>query len=136
MADDPEIDVRSYLNTQVASLTEGTNLFSGSVDESTAPNDVVFVQSVGGPPPLMTMGETGELRVALVNVFVRNRDWKTGRDLAKEILNAFNGLDAGPSGYEHTNVQVSFPTDLGRDDAGRAIFSVTVRLRWNKDTST
>lgn len=134
MAGDPAIDIQTYLDSTIASLTAGTNLFTGSPSETGSGADAVFVVPLSGPPPEgRSMGETNELRVALVNIFIRNQGWKTGRDLAKEIHDSFNGLDAGPSGYEHIDTRQSFPGDIGRDDSGRWWFSTTVRLRWNED---
>jgi len=138
----PAADTASFLAANIASLTAGTNLFVGQPRESPSstgaqarlPVDAVFVAPVGGPTPLRSSGETAEFRIALVNVFVRNQDWKAGWDLAQSVLDAFNGLSGVPSGYQDADVQQSAPADFGQDNKGRFLFSVTVRLRWNQVT--
>jgi len=132
----PAVDVATFLAANLAGLSSGVNLFVGQPRESPAgiPPDAAFVVPVGGPTPVRSSGETSEFRVALVNVFVRNQDWKGGWDLAQSVLDAFNGLGGVPAGYADADARQSAPADFGQDDKGRSLFSVTARLRWNQAT--
>ena len=132
----PAPDTVNFLAAQVGSLVAGTNIFVGQMRESPGaiPENAVFVPPLGGPVPIRSSGETGEFRVALVNIFVRNKAYQAGHVLAQSVLDAFNGLTGVPSGYDDADARQSAPADIGQDDKGRFMFSVTARLRWNQVT--
>ncbi len=118
----PATDLATEIAAQVASLTLVTNLFAGTIraSDSNIPRDSVFVWGSGGLPPLRTMSDPDEIRVALVHVRVRSAKYASGSDLAHSIMNLLRGDDIAT--YLEVTSATSEPAGLGEDPDGNHYF--------------
>lgn len=120
MATTPDADVASTLDTALATLTAGTNLFYCPPIGPDAvglgiPVKCVFVWSSGGAPPEpFVSGGTGtERRYSAVSIRVRSArdDYAGGLTLARSVRDAIHR--ASISGYITVSVRESDPIWLG-----------------------
>lgn len=130
---DPANDLADHLDTNVGSLTKGTNLFQGpeTTERETAPLIPVqsaFVMEVGGPPPSDAFGASqSSLYFSQVQVLVRAKTFQAGRALVRSCLSATHL--ANISGYFDTRVLQSEPSYLGQTDDDLHRWSFTAELR-------
>lgn len=125
MTHNPAKDIRDLLDGDSAlGLTTGTDLFLGQQRAIGAqiPADAVFVAGNSGLPPIRTMGETEEIRRALVTVRVRWSSFGAGDQKVRDIMNF---LQAEPILTYLSNVLLteSEPLPLGEDDQGNHMWS-------------
>jgi hypothetical protein len=130
----PGADVVTRLNSAVAALTSGTNLFEGPVrpPRATVPATAVFVLATGGPPPEPYLGQGIDWRVSNVQATVRGEvgaGFAAGQTLARSVLDAIQR--GGLSGYVRVLVVESEPTYLGQDENGHYLWTVNARLGWD-----
>ena len=135
----PEMDVATYLSTAGLGLMLGTNLYTGAVlpanvdgHQGNVPGLSVFVNSVGGPPPLPYMGPAataGSLYSHGIQVRVRGYPdaQAAGLVLARQVRNALHR--ATIPGYLFCLVKESQPLYLGVDANNRHQWSINVDLR-------
>jgi hypothetical protein len=131
MSHEPEIDVASYLNAAVSSLTSSTNLFAGSVfDESDiVPAKSVFVLLTGSPEPIAYAGTTTKAEHrSHIQIIVRGgkTDYEETRDLGKSVHEAlrFQKLP----GYIECRPLQSGPAYIGLDKNRHHIVSLNYEL--------
>ncbi len=118
----PATDLATEIAAQVASLILPATLVARTIraHDSNIPRDSVFVWGSGGLPPLRTMGDPDEIRVALVHVRVRSAKYASGSDLAHSIMNLLRGDDI--STYLEAISATSEPAYLGDDPDGNHYF--------------
>ena len=128
----PATDLATEIASQVASLTLGTNLFHSMIRaaDSNVPRDSVFVWGSGGLPPLRTMGDSDEIRMALVIVRVRSAKYADGSVLARSIMNLLRGDDV--STYLEVKTASSEPSALGEDSDGNHFFGIEFLLTYQE----
>lgn len=131
----PDQDVVSFLNTNVASLTTGTNLFYGPVrpPDNYVPSEAVFCLKTGGFPPEAVLGKSLENHIKSVQIRVRGdkMDYSSGQTLADSIRDAFLGA-TNVTGYFDTRLMQTEPNYLGVDQDGHHEWSINVQL-WVKE---
>ena len=117
-------DLGGYLDTQLAALTAGTNLFYGLLPET--PNVCVSLYENAGAPPNFTMGSNNlpQLERPQLQVFVRHTSYSTGRDLADSVyrvLTQISNATINSNSYLRVEAISSFSV-LQRDDSRRVLF--------------
>jgi len=129
----PDADVAGYLDTNLAALTLGTNLFQGkerAQRDGVIPHEAVFVLAAGGPrPEAYLLGGAGpELRYPGVQLITRSnpREFATGQTLARSVRDAVH--HAPISGYTDAAVAETEPLYLGEDEDGRHRWSSNLEL--------
>lgn len=123
-------EVATYLNTNVAALTLGTNLFIGRMLET--PDICVALHESAAGAPLEALGGDGTpiLERPRVQVHVRNTTYSAGRTMAQDIW-ASLVLIAGDtlSGTLYLRAQpIDSPTFLLRDENDRVVFNMNFEL--------
>lgn len=76
-------DLAGHLNTQIAALTLGTNLFVAS--EPSTPTDVVTVYDTGGSPIYQDLSGNNFSSRYTIQVRVRNASYTSGYALAESV---------------------------------------------------
>jgi len=114
-------DVADYLQAQGVG-TVATNIFSGYLPES--PDACIAVLDTGGPQPDAYL----PTRSPTFQVFIRDIDYPTGKAKldsvrAKLHQNANVALVSGQT-YFYYILAISEGGHVGRDDAGRDLFSI------------
>ncbi len=137
----PDSAVQTRLNSQVAALTTGTNLFTGperkADPDNAMPHKAVFCLRTGGRAPQEYIGQTvSTFRYSWVQVVIRGDvdDWSTGQTLTDDCWDALQG--AGPSemsGYVACVIRQSQPAFWGFDDNEHPRWSFTAEL-WHGGT--
>ncbi len=117
------VDLATYLDTQLASLSLGTNLFVGRLPDS--PDTCVALYEYGGITPTSTFGtNTASLDNPRVQVTVRDAAYANAESLIRSIwtqLEAVANETLSGTFYQRvTAVQSPFP--LERDTADRILF--------------
>jgi hypothetical protein len=119
------VDIGTYLDTQLASLTLGTNLFLGRLPDS--PDKCVALLEYGGSTPISTLGSDAMPRMEMPRIQVLSRDvaYSDARALAISVWQVIEGiLNETLSGtlYQRVSaVQSAFP--LERDSVQRVLFA-------------
>lgn len=135
MATTPDIDVATYLGTQLGTLTLGTNLFCGPVrghdtPDSGIPDQAVFVLASGGPAPGAFLGNSasGEQRFTSLSIRVRSapNGFQSGQTLARSVRDTLH--HAAVSGYLDVAVRESDPAYLGVTEKAQHEWSIGVNL--------
>ena len=128
----PAEDLATEIATQVGSLTLGTNIFHSSIRApgKSIPKDSVFVWGDSGRPPLRTMGDSEEIRTAVVHVRVRDPKFKTGSDLAHSIMDLLRGDDV--STYLEVKVAISEPRSMGQDSDGNHLLGMEYLMTYQE----
>jgi len=127
--------ITQYIETQIASLTVGTNLFAGEGDDTNRPDICVFIlESVPG----IENYYVPTLSVKPIQVIVRDTAYQSARDTAWEIYDLFYGkyntnvslpaVTTGEDSYVAISTTGSEPFSLGRDAESRYTFSVNLTL--------
>ena len=136
MATTPDADVRDHLDTNVAALTTGTNLFNSKLRAvgDGIPVEAVFCMASGGPPPeaYLQGGVGDEARFSAVSCFIRseNRDFSGGQDLARTVRDALHHQDI--SGYHDVRASETEPIYVGEDDDGNHNWTANFEL-WHEE---
>jgi hypothetical protein len=136
MALPPDEAVASVIDTALASLTLGTNLFQGPVrpPSSSVPHKAVFCLATGGPAPLMhTQGNNGpDVKRASVQVRIRGdvNSFAAGQTLARSVWTALQR--ATFAGYMSIACRESEPVYLGVDNTEHHEWSVNVET-WREE---
>ena len=118
-------DIATYLDTQLASLTVGTNLFAGVLPET--PQTAVALFESTSMPPMETHG-TGTRPVIerpRLQVIVRSSDYAGARSLADdvwEVLQAVSGQTFSGTRYLRI-ASIDSPQFLDRDSQQRPRFT-------------
>jgi hypothetical protein len=116
-------DVATYLDTQVASLTLGTNLFMGNMPDTPVESVAMYEYTAG--PPIETLGGADTaMETPRVQVIVRSSDYATGRALIESIWKALrNVANTTLSGTRYQRIAaVDSPTFMQRDANYRPMF--------------
>lgn len=113
-------DISKDIDTQISSLTLGTNLFKGFMPET--PDNCVAVMDTGGAEPDKDI-PTGS---PTFQILVRNTDYKIGSDLINTIADLFHRRMNETIGttYYYSIFLMGEAGCLGRDAKGRDEFSV------------
>lgn len=133
MPANPDVDVAGELNTQLGTLTLGTNLFIGKLPEKgdNIPSTCVGCLLTGGelPLPYAGGGTTAEVRSG-VQVIVRgaNDGYEAGRTLAKSIYDTLNFAIDTMTTYIEVRCDQAEPIYLGQDSARHHLWSINVTL--------
>ena len=117
------------------SLVKNTNLFAGEVKDISGlvPDFAIFCRGLGGASADRVFQLTYEVAKPQVAVYVRSN--ANAPQAAKEKMQAiYNRLKTTiPTGYMDCRCLQSEPQNLGEDDKGRYIFTMTFEC-WRKDT--
>jgi hypothetical protein len=121
-------DVVSFLSTNVAGISKGTNLFQGPPrgPNNRFPKLSVFVQSLPGEEPVRTMQEVSEHRFANVSIIVRWKQFAAGDTLTRLIQDTLQA--ASISGYLDVVALQSEPSFIGEDAENNFIWSMGYQL--------
>lgn len=132
MSHTPARDIVDYLNTNVAALTKGTNLFPTTILPAVGqvPINAVFAFGIGGAGPGRSMGEVSEFRTPIVNVRVRNASFNSGDIVTRAIMDALQA--ASISGYLDVVALDSEPLANGQDDDGRYLWTQSFLMRYKE----
>jgi hypothetical protein len=118
-------DLGGYLDTQLQTLTLGTNFFYGLMPETVA--NVVAIYANGGAPPNFTMGSNHlpRLERPQLQSLVRNTSYATGESLAISVYQTLTQItNQSINGTTYLRVEaLSMPALLERDANKRAIFT-------------
>lgn len=118
-------DLGGYLDTNLASVTLGTNLFYSLMPE-TIPNCVTIYENAGAPPNF-TMGSNNlpQLERPQLQFLLRNTSYSTGRALAEDIYRVFTAItNQTINGNLYLRVEaLSVPAVLERDSNNRILFT-------------
>ena len=132
----PDEDIAAKLDTELASLTIGTNLFTGPMrpTSSMVPQRCVFMYCLPGGNIMNYCNggaRTPQLYLSTVRVVARSNasGYDDGRDLARSIRDAIH--DNPPSGYIMTRIRNSEPDYHGVDDTGSHIFSYDIDVMYS-----
>jgi len=117
------VDIATYLDSQQASLTLGTNLFLGRMPDS--PDTCVALYEYGGSAPDNTMG-TGlpVLQNPSVQINVRAALYATAESLINSCWGTLEGIiNTSLSGTRYNRMTaIQSPFVLERDSQDRVIF--------------
>ena len=117
------LDVATYLDTQVASLTLGTNLFMGNMPD--APIESVAMYEYTSGPPVETLGGADTaMETPRLQIIVRSGDYAAGRDLIEDVWKALrNVANTTLSGTRYQRIAaLDSPNFLQRDSNYRPMF--------------
>ena len=117
------LDLATYLDTQQASLTLGTNLFIGRMPET--PDTCVTLYEYGGGAPDNTMGTTAPvLQNPSVQIAVRASSYSSAQSLIALCWSSFEAItNQSLSGTRYNRVSaIQSPFPLERDTSDRIIF--------------
>jgi hypothetical protein len=124
-------EIGTFLGSNVAALTLGTNLFLGDLPDQ--PDVCVAVFETGGVEPTMTFSGTGipQMERPGVMVWVRHTSYSSGRTLAEscwqelaQIANeSLANADSGTTLYQRVDPQGS-PALMSRDELRRLLFTM------------
>jgi len=132
----PDEDIAAKIDTELATLTIGTNLFTGPSRPVSAyvPQRCVFVYCLPGGN-IMNYCQGGsrspQLYNSTVRVVVRSNasNYDDGRDLARSIRNAIH--DNPPSGYIMARIRNSEPDYYGVEDTGSHLFGYDIDVMYS-----
>ena len=132
----PDADLVTKLDTELATLTAGTNLFNGPLRpiSTYVPTKCVFVYCLPGGSILNYCdgSRTPQLYNATVRIVVRgnDQDYADGRTLARSIRDAIH--DNGPSTYIACRCLNAEPEYYGSDDDGGHLFGLDVEMLYSE----
>ena len=134
MATEPDLDLVNAIDTALATLTLGTDLFRGVMRAvgPGSPNEAVAVLATGGPQPLAYLDGTAiERYFSALQIRIRSieRSFRTGQALARSVRDVAH--HASIAGYIDTRVLESEPLYLGSDDEGNHEWSINVEM-WHE----
>jgi len=128
----PQLDIATYIATNIAALTLGTNCFASSVAVAGEgiPDKAAFVTGTGGFPTITYRdgGNKTGLKRPSVQIWVRSdvEDLSGGLTLVRSVHDAIDM--ASITGYIEARATTSEPIYLGRDDANHHEWSINVNL--------
>ena len=129
-----EEDMVNHLNGNIT-LTKDTNLFRGQVKDikNIIQDHSVFVRGISGTAADRVFQLTYEISKPQVQIYVRSNvnDEKTARRLMYAIYTFLKSNI--PTGYLDCRCLQSEPQNLGEDDKGRYLFTMTFEC-WREDT--
>lgn len=120
--------VATYLQDDLSLGTIGTNIFIGfAPDSESTPTQIISVLDTGGTAPdpyLPTYMPTFQ-------VFIRAADYDTGKAILDSVrgLHQFKGSLVSGQTYFYYILAISEGGHLGRDEAGRDLFSINFRCK-------
>jgi hypothetical protein len=130
----PEIDITTYLNNTVSSLTSGTSLFHGGMlqPDSIVSELAVFVMPTGGAMPRAMAGSDDAEHYATVQIYIRGtkNDYPTAIALARTVYDALQY--ASLPGYIECRLVQSGPIYLGLDKDGRHAITINCELIYHE----
>ena len=119
-------DLGGYLDTQVATLTLGTNLFYSLMPETVS--NVVALYENSGAPPNFTMGSDNlpTMERPQLQALVRNTSYSDGRTIAESVYRTLTAIaNQTINGNQYLRVEaVSMPSLLERDVSKRVVFTL------------
>ena len=128
----PEETLATYVATNVAALTLGTNCFYGPVTPD--PSKGVWIFPTGGTPVTRFLGETENEKHTMIQVRTRSdkQDFDGGLVLARSVSDVIIGAihDATFAAYLDLFVLQSDPLYLGQDDQGLPEWSQNVEAHF------
>jgi hypothetical protein len=127
----PDTAVRDYLNTNVAALTTGANLFAGKARPADAyvPKEAVFCLDSGSPPAEILAGPSNpELAPKRVRLTVRSGsgDFEGGQTLARSVVSALHG--ASITGYVRLSASCAGPLYVRQNEDNTHEWLIVVTL--------
>jgi hypothetical protein len=131
----PDADLVAKLDTELATLTAGTNLFSGPLRPVSTyiPTKCVFILSLPGGSILNYCDDsrTPQLYDFTMRVIIRGnaQDYSDGLTLARSVRDVIH--DNPPSGYIATRVLTAEPVFFGYDDDGSHLFGIDVEMLYS-----
>lgn len=115
-------EIASRLDSEIAALTEGTNLFKGRFPD--APDTCAAVFEYQGRGPQHTFGTDNAWRLPRLQVMVRAASYATGRALIESCFTALTFTNVTISGSRYMRCEpLQDPFYLNRDANERAIFA-------------
>ena len=118
-------DLGGYLDTQLSSVTLGTNLFYSLLPETGA-NCVTLYENAGAPP-VFTQGSVGlpALERPQLQFLLRNTSYSAGRALAEDIYRTLTAItNQTINSHRYLRVEaLQVPSVLNRDSNNRVIFT-------------
>ncbi|MGA1036649.1 MAG: minor capsid protein [Ilumatobacteraceae bacterium] len=124
-------EVGAYLETEIGSLTLGTNLFLGRMPDD--PDTCVTVYEYGGDAPVNTMGSDAmpPVEQPRIQILVRASGYSTARTLALSCWTAVEAiLNENLSGTRYHRVSANqSPFPLERDSQDRVLFAQNFRVQ-------
>jgi hypothetical protein len=105
--------------------TVGTNIFIGTLPDEN--NNCLAVIDTGG----MESDHDVPIAEFTFQVLIRNSVYSDGRDLIDDVYNALNQVAnvTLDSTYVYTIIAVNPGAHIGRDDAGRDMFSINFKCK-------
>ena len=131
----PDADLVSKIDTELATVTSGTNLFTGPLRPVSTyiPTKAVFVYCLPGGAILNYCDDsrTPQLYDAIVRVVIRGdgQDYSAARTLARSVRDAVH--DNPPSGYIATRCLSAEPGYVGEDSDGSHLFALDVEMLYS-----
>lgn len=119
-------DLGGYLDTQLASLTLGTNLFYGLMPE-TVDNVVALYENAGAPPNFtMGSGNLPKMERPQLQALVRNTSYSSGRTVCEDVYRTLTAIaNQTINGNSYLRVEaLGMPSILERDATKRAVFTM------------
>lgn len=121
--------VATYLDVDLNLGTLGTDIFVGyAPDSESTPVDIISVLDTGGEEPSAFIPTF----VPTFQVFIRDVDYDTGKAILDSVRNAlhqFEGTLVSGQTYFYYILAISEGGHLGRDEAGRDLFSINFRCK-------
>lgn len=123
-------DLGGYLDTQLGSLTAGTNLFYGRLPDD--PDVCVALVEYGGEPPVSVMGATvfPVVEQPRLQVLTRAAGYASASSLAVSVWAVFEGVvnsTIGSTRY-HRVAGLQNPFPLERDSQDRVVFAQNFKV--------
>lgn len=124
-------DIGTYLQTEVGSLTLGTNLFLGRLPDD--PDTCVSVYEYGGDAPVNTMGSDAmpPVEQPRIQLLTRAAGYSSARTLALSCWTAIESvLNESLSGTRYHRITANqSPFPLERDSQDRVLFAQNFRVQ-------
>lgn len=118
------VDLGGYLDSQLGTLTLGTNFFYALMPENVSNCAAIYENT--GAPPNFTMGSNNLpiLERPQVQILVRNSSYATGMSLADSMYRVLTAIaNQVINGHTYLRVEaIGFPALLERDNNSRAVF--------------
>jgi len=128
-----ETDMTNNLNGDLG-LTKGTNLFEGAVTDlkNIIPDFSIFCRGIGGPAADRVFQLAYEITKAQISIYVRSNI--NERTIARSKMQCiYDYLKSEiPDNYLDCRCLQSQPQELGRDDKGRWLFTMTFEC-WKQE---
>lgn len=119
-------DVGGYLDSQLGTLTLGTNLFYSLMPETV--DNVVALYENAGAPPNFTMGSVNlpQMERPQLQALVRNTSYSSGRTVAEDVYRTLTAIaNQTINGNQYLRVEaLGMPSLLERDVSKRVVFTL------------